>query len=229
MNPKEVAGTWAANQVTNGMKVGLGTGSTAFFAIRRLGERVAEGLSIRATATSRATEQLAEQWQIPLEPLASIGTLDLTIDGADEVTPELHLIKGGGGALFREKMVALNSQHLLIVADPSKEVEVLGAFPLPVEVVPFAHEITASRLEDFGMSPKPRLAKDGSLYLTDNGNFLYDCYVSVIPDPVLLHRTLKGLIGVVETGLFLGMASSAVIGLEDGTVKILSGESPRFG
>lgn len=222
MNPKQVAGVWAANQVTSGMKVGLGTGSTAYFAIQRLGERLAEGLQITATATSVETEKLAKEWNIPLLSLADIGQLDLTIDGADEINSELHLIKGGGGALFREKMVHLRSNKVIIIADERKTVQTLGAFPLPIEIVPFGHEITKEKLEKLNLHPVLRLAADGAPYLTDNHNLIYDCHVKVINNPELLDPQIKCITGVVETGLFLGIAALAVIGSEDGEVRLLS-------
>ncbi|MDP5170370.1 MAG: ribose-5-phosphate isomerase RpiA [Bacteroidia bacterium] len=222
MNPKEVAGTWAANLVEPGMKVGLGTGSTAYFVIMRLGQRVAEGLEIVATATSKATELLATEQHIPLLPLEQIGRLDIAIDGADEIDPHLHLIKGGGGALFREKMVAMQARRFVIVGDPSKYVDTLGAFPLPVEVVPFAHELTRSKLESLQAHPKLRLDDKGQPYLTDNGNYIYDCHVQRIPDPADFHSTLKSITGVVDTGLFIGLADQAVIGREDGTLTFLN-------
>lgn len=222
MNPKQVAGIWAANQVTSGMKVGLGTGSTAYFAIQRLGERLAEGLQITATATSVETEKLAKEWNIPLLSLADIGLIDLTIDGADEISPELHLIKGGGGALFREKMVHLRSNKVIIIADGRKVVQTLGAFPLPIEVVPFGHEITKERLTKLNLHPVLRLDEASQPYLTDNHNLIYDCHVEVINDPETLDPMIKCITGVVETGLFLGIASIAVIGSEEGEVQLLS-------
>lgn len=222
MNPKQVAGVWAANQVTSGMKVGLGTGSTAYFAIQRLGERLAEGLRITATATSVETENLAKEWNIPLLSLADIGQLDLTIDGADEISPELHLVKGGGGALFREKMVHLRSNKVIIIADERKAVDTLGAFPLPIEVVPFGHEITKERLSELDLHPVLREDSAGDPYLTDNHNLIYDCHVGVINDPISLDPKIKCITGVVETGLFLGIASMAVIGSEEGEVRFLS-------
>lgn len=222
MNPKEVAGVWAANQVTSGMKVGLGTGSTAFFAIQRLGQRLAEGLKITATATSQETERLAEQWNIPLLPLSDIGQLDLTIDGADEISPELYLIKGGGGALLREKMVARQSKKVIIIADERKAVPQLGAFPLPIEVVPFGHEITKVALEALDLTPVLRLNVDGGHYVTDNQNLIYDCHVGSISDPVALDPRIKLTTGVVETGLFLGLASIAVIGSDTGEIRFIS-------
>lgn len=222
MNPKEVAGRKAAELVENGMKVGLGTGSTAYFAIKAIGEKVQAGLSITATATSRQTESLAAECGIPLLPLVEIGDLDLTIDGADEISPELYLIKGGGGALFREKMVAIRSERVVIIGGEGKQVEKLGAFPLPIEVVPFGHQLTAVKLEEMGLNPQLRHADDGAIYLTDNQNFIYDCHVGRIEHPTRLDEQVKLLTGVVETGLFLGIASEAIIGHENGTTSILT-------
>lgn len=222
MNPKEVAGREAAELVKDGMKVGLGTGSTAYFAIVAIGEKVKAGMQISATATSRQTEVLAEEHGIPLLSLADIGRLDLTIDGADEITPELYLTKGGGGALLREKMVALQSEQVIIIGGAGKKVDKLGAFPLPIEVVPFGHEITKGKLQAINLNPVLRQHEDGSIYVTDNQNYIYDCHVGVIDDPVQLDQQVKLLTGVVETGLFLGIASQAIIGYEDGTTRVLS-------
>lgn len=217
MNPKEVAGRKAAEMVHAGMKVGLGTGSTAYFAILAIGEMVRHGLELTATATSRQTEALATELGIPLAALPEMGKIDLTIDGADELTPELYLIKGGGGALFREKMVALQSERVVIIGGMGKQVEKLGAFPLPIEVVPFAHEITRKNLQALGVRPQLRTQADGTPYLTDNENYIYDCHTGIIEDPVSLNPKLKQITGVVETGLFLGIATEAIIGFEDGS------------
>ena len=222
MNPKEVAGRKAAELVKDGMKIGLGTGSTAYFAIIAIGEKVRNGLRITATATSRQTETLAREQGIPLVSLPELDRLDLTIDGADELTSELHLIKGGGGALLREKMVALQSDRFVIIGGAGKHVKQLGAFPLPLEVVPFAHEITRNKLDALGIHPRLRTDEAGNPYLTDNHNYIYDCHIGIIEDPYKLNSTLKMLTGVVETGLFLGMASEAILGFEDGTTSIIS-------
>ncbi|MEL6676107.1 MAG: ribose-5-phosphate isomerase RpiA [Bacteroidota bacterium] len=219
MKAKQAAGEKAVEWVQSGMKVGLGTGSTAYFAIKKLGEKVRQGLSVVCVPTSVQSQQLALEYQIPLVPLASVTSLDITIDGADEFTPELDLIKGGGGALFREKLVASISRTLLIIADPSKAVKKLGAFPLPIEVVPFGHELVMRRLEAKGIQAQIR-QQDGTPFLTDNGNLIVDCQMGVIDDPEALHEWLIHQIGVVETGLFLGMADRVIVGEEDGTCKI---------
>jgi len=217
VNAKQLAGEKAAELVKDGMAVGLGTGSTVYYTIQRLGELVRDGLRIRGIPTSRRTEQQARDVGIPLITFADVAELDLTIDGADEVNPALDLIKGGGGALLREKLVAAASRCLVIVADSSKQVATLGRFPLPVEVVPFAWEVTTRRVAALGCTPTLR-SVDGELYVSDNGNYILDCAFGSIPDPAGLHRTLKLLPGVVETGLFVGMANTVVIGGETGIV-----------
>ncbi|MGN7355927.1 ribose-5-phosphate isomerase RpiA [Paenibacillus sp. SAF-054] len=221
MNLKQLAAEKAVEYVQDGMRVGLGTGSTAYWAIRRIGERVAkEGLSIQAVATSKSSEKLAREQGIPLIPFDRLDGLDLTIDGADELDRDLHLIKGGGGALLREKIVAFHSKELIIIADESKLVDKLGHFPLPVEIVPFANEWTLASLEELGARPMLR-TEDERIYVTDNGNYIADCRFGVIGNPKELHRMLLDLPGVVDNGLFIGLARRAVIGHSDGTVTIL--------
>jgi ribose 5-phosphate isomerase A len=217
MNLKQIAAEHAATFVEDGMKVGLGTGSTAYFAICKIGERVQAGLNIQAVATSEASDKLAREWGIPIIPFDQIGRLDLTIDGADEVDPEFNLIKGGGGALLREKIVAANSNKLIIVADGSKAVQKLGKFPLPVEVVPFASEWTFQTLEKMGCQPKWRMNGEEQ-YLTDNGNLIADCQMGAIADAAELNVQLNMLPGVVDNGLFVNMADVVIIAKEDGTI-----------
>ncbi|WP_434751760.1 ribose-5-phosphate isomerase RpiA [Paenibacillus amylolyticus] len=217
MNLKQIAAEHAAAFVEDGMKVGLGTGSTAYYAICRIGERVREGLNIQAVATSEASDKLAREWGIPIIPFDQIGRLDLTIDGADEVDPDFNLIKGGGGALLREKIVAANSDKLIIVADGSKAVNKLGKFPLPVEVVPFASEWTFQALEKMGCQPKWRMDKQEP-YHTDNGNLIADCHLGAIANAAELNLQLNMLPGVVDNGLFVNMANVVIIAKEDGTI-----------
>jgi ribose 5-phosphate isomerase A len=212
---KRRAGERAAELVADGMVVGLGTGSTVYWTLQRLGERVREGLRIRGISTSRRTEELALALGIPLTSFGDIGELDLTVDGADEIDPRLDLIKGAGGALLREKMVAAASRRLIIVADGSKLVSTLGARPLPVEVVPFGHQATARRIAALGGVPALRLVGEQP-FVTDNGNYVVDCAFDAISDPASLQRELKLLTGVVETGLFVGLADLAVIGTTEG-------------
>jgi ribose 5-phosphate isomerase A len=220
MNGKQAAGYRAVEWVEPGMTVGLGTGSTAYWAIQRLGERVKEGLEIRAIATSKASEELARERNIPLFEAADIPHIDLTIDGADEVNPSMALIKGGGGALLREKMVALKSSKLIVVADESKDVPVLGKFKLPIEVVPFASEWTLELLRKRYEVPMEFRLKDGSMYITDNGNYIIDAAFGTIHDPKPLAAELKATTGVVEHGLFVGIAHTVVLGHEDGQITV---------
>lgn len=217
MNLKKIAAERAAEYIQDGMKVGLGTGSTAYFAICRLGERVREGLQIQAVATSEASDKLAREWGIPIIPFDQIGRLDITIDGADEVDPDFNLIKGGGGALLREKIVAANSDKLIIVADGSKAVQQLGQFPLPVEVVPFASEWTFQALEKLGCRPEWRMKED-ERYLTDNGNLIADCRMESIVNAAELNVQLNMLPGVVDNGLFVDMADTVILAKDDGSI-----------
>jgi ribose 5-phosphate isomerase A len=223
---KRHSGEAAAKRVEDGMTVGLGTGSTAVWFVRALAERIqAEGLKIVGVPTSRATEGLALELGVRLATLDEVKALDLTVDGADEIGPGLALIKGGGGALLREKLVWEASKRCLVIADASKAVKQLGKFPLPVEVVAFGHATTALRLcdaladSDIGMAPRLRMKGDAP-YVTDNGNYIYDIACGVIPDPAHLAEALKGVTGVVEHGLFLDLAEEAILGTDTG-VEIL--------
>ncbi|MFD1673230.1 ribose-5-phosphate isomerase RpiA [Alicyclobacillus fodiniaquatilis] len=206
---KKLAGEHAATYVEDGMMVGLGTGSTAFFAIQALGERVANGLNIQGVATSKDTEVLAQKLHIPLLALEDVPYLDMALDGADEVDEQGQLIKGGGGALLREKLVASAAKKFIVIVDASKEVKQLGAFPLPVEIVPFAWEKTAQKIADLDCHPVQR-QRAGKPFITDNGNYIVDCHCEKIEHPAELHQQLKLLTGVVETGLFIDMASVCV-------------------
>jgi ribose 5-phosphate isomerase A len=208
---KQLAAEAAAELVESGMTVGLGTGSTAVYAIRRLGTRVAEGLAIRAVPTSTQSEKLAREVGIPLVDFGEVTGLDLTLDGADELDPALHLTKGGGGALFREKIVAAASRRLVIFADHSKRVERLGRFPLPVEVNPFGWQVAAARIA--ALCPNVTLRQAGDTpFVTDNHGYILDCAFGEIPDPPALERQLRAITGVTETGLFIAMAEQAFVG-----------------
>lgn len=211
-----MAGERAAEFVSGGMNIGLGTGSTVYWTIRRLGLLVEKGLNVRAVPTSKATEDLAKQLKIPLISFMDVQELDLTIDGADEISPALDLIKGGGGALLREKLVAAASKKLIIVAGENKLVPTLGAALLPVEIVPFGWKTTARRVEKLDVSVKLRMTGDKA-FVTDNGNYILDCACGKILDPNELHNEIKSLTGVVETGIFAGMADAAVIAGKNGT------------
>ncbi|HDR6314719.1 TPA: ribose 5-phosphate isomerase A [Bacillus thuringiensis] len=216
LNFKQLAGEYAANFVKDGMKVGLGTGSTVYWTIQKLGERVKEGLSFQAVPTSKETEVLAKQLNISLISLNDVQSLDLTIDGADEIDANLQLIKGGGGALLREKIVATSSKELIIIADESKLVTHLGTFPLPVEIIPFSWKQTERKIQSLGCQTTLRL-KNNETFITDNNNMIIDCiFPHNITNPADLHTQLKMITGVVETGLFVNMTSKAIIGTKNG-------------
>lgn len=218
---KRLAGEHAARFVENGMTLGLGTGSTAEHFLRRLGERIrGEGLRVRGVCTSSATEISAASHGIPTLALDEVDSIDLTIDGADEIDPAFRMIKGGGGALLREKVVASLSKFEVIVVGPGKEVARLGtSFPLPVEVIPFAIAPVRRALERIG-TVVPRL-RDGKPFVTDNGNWILDlrCPDGIV-DPAGLETALDRIPGVVETGLFVGLAHRLVVGLDDGSLRV---------
>ena len=209
---KEAAARASLRFVREGNIVGLGTGSTAAYAVRFLGERVRSGLKIRGIPTSVQTKELAVGLGIPLTSLDEFQQIDVTIDGTDEVDPELQLIKGGGGALLREKIVASASRQLVIIADSTKQVPMLGKFPLPVEVIPFAQAVVAKKIAALGASVKIRRLADGNLFASDEGHHILDCNFGRISDPAALARELESLPGVVEHGLFIGMPVVVLIG-----------------
>jgi ribose 5-phosphate isomerase A len=217
---KQKAAERALELVEPGMTVGLGSGSTATLWIKLLGEKVrSQGLKIRAIASSDDSEKLGRSYGIPFTNFDEVSSLDLTVDGADEVAPGLALIKGGGGKLLREKIVASASKRFVIVADGSKQVEKLGKFPLPVEVIQMAEPLVSRELRELGFTPKIRTNQDGSRYITDEGNLILDCSGMLIDDPRALAAKLDAIVGVVEHGLFLGMAKMALIAEEGGLVE----------
>ena len=198
--------------VESGMTLGLGSGSTATLWIKLLGEKVRDqGLRIRAIASSDDSERLGRSYGIPFVDFKECRSIDLTVDGADEIAPKLALIKGGGGKLLREKIVASASKRFVVVADKSKQVEKLGRFPLPVEVIPMASPLVSDALCNLGFTPTVRVNPNGSLYITDEGNFILDCSGLMIEDPEAMAAKLDSIVGVVEHGLFLGMANLALI------------------
>jgi ribose 5-phosphate isomerase A len=226
MEAKRLAAEKAVEYIEDGMVVGLGTGTTAYWAIQKIGERVGQGLRIRAIASSARSEQQAKALNIPLlsqgeEPAA----IDIDIDGADEVDNRCNLLKGGGGALLREKIIARNSRRFLVVVDEHKLVRDLGQFPLPVEIVPFASGLTLKQLEKLGVNPVIRQV-NGQPFRTDNGNLIADCRVYPVADPAGLNTRLHSVPGVVETGLFPHtMVSAVIVGYTNGEVKIIPGGS----
>jgi ribose 5-phosphate isomerase A len=219
VNAKEVAARRAVEYVQDGMTLGLGTGSTATFAIAALGERVKqEGLRVHGVATSSRSRELAEQYQIPLVDLSDVDAVDLTMDGADEVDPAFNLIKGAGGALLREKLVAAASREVLIFCDETKLRPALGVSPLPVAIVPFGWKSTLGRLQTFCPTLSLRESKEtvGQPYVTDDGLYIVDMRLGAIRDPSSLEKNLKSVTGVVEVGLFIGLASRVIVGYPDG-------------
>ncbi|WP_394763134.1 ribose-5-phosphate isomerase RpiA [Phenylobacterium sp.] len=219
---KRAAGEAAAALVESGMVVGLGTGSTAAWFVKALGAR---GLDIVCVATSQATADLASSLGMTVGELGETRTIDLTVDGADEIGPGLSLIKGAGGALLREKLVWEASRRCVVIADAAKSVTTLGKFPLSIEVVAFGHKTTSLRicdtLSEFEIAMMPRLrVKDGAPVRTDGGNLIYDAACGRIEEPAALGAALKSLTGVVEHGLFLDLADQALIGTADGVTTL---------
>ena len=214
---KRQAAAKALEHVRDGMKLGLGTGSTAKHFVELLGEKVAAGMRVIGVPTSEATRLDAERCKIPLTTLDAIDHLDLTIDGADEIDPALNLIKGGGGALLREKIVAAASDRMIVIADDTKWVDVLGRFPLPVEVIPFGLAATQRAISkafaESGVSGQMvvRNGKDGHVFVTDGGHWIVDAHLGRIVDAPRLAWLLNLIPGVVEHGLFIGLASMAVL------------------
>ncbi|WP_446743313.1 ribose-5-phosphate isomerase RpiA [Silvibacterium acidisoli] len=214
----------ALRMVNNGDVVGLGTGSTATHFVKLLGERVKEGLQVRGIPTSVDTKTLATNLGIPLTTFEEVQMIDVTVDGADEFDPRLNLIKGGGGALLREKIVASASRQMVVVADGSKRVEKLGRFHVPIEVIVFAQELILAKLAAIGAKAQLRVV-DGSPFRTDEGNHILDCDFGLIDDPAALARTLSDMPGIVEHGLFIRMASIVLVADANGVIEVRP-ESP---
>ncbi|MBB5063220.1 ribose-5-phosphate isomerase RpiA [Granulicella mallensis] len=218
---KALVGKRAVEFVKDGMAVGLGTGSTSTLFIKALGERVKQGLKIRCVASSDASHNLAASLGMDITTLDKLPELDVYIDGADEVAPGLTLIKGGGGAMLREKIVASSAKKFIVVVDQTKVVKVLGRFPLPVEVIKMALPLVHSKLAALGLNPSQRPAKSGEgPYLTDEGNYILDCACGQIPDPAATAAAIRDIVGVVEHGLFLNMASLALIAGDGGVTEM---------
>ncbi len=216
MNLKQIAGEKAVEYVEDGMIVGLGTGSTAYFAIRKIAEKVREGMKITGVCTSIATRELAEQWDIPVADVDEADHIDLTIDGADEVDPQGNGIKGGGGALLFEKIVASVSDQNIWVVEERKRVRQLGTFPLPVEILPFGHTLVHRIFSEKGYRPEWR-KKGDKMFTTDGKHYLADLHLGVIEDPFRLDADLKNIPGVVEHGLFLNTVNKVICAGVKGT------------
>lgn len=215
MNQKKIAGEKAAEYIKDGMIVGLGTGSTARYLVDKVGEMVRNGLCIQAVPTSKATEQQARQLGIPLLDINEVEAIDLAIDGVDEIDRDFNATKGGGGALFREKIVADLAKEVIWIMDESKLVEHLGDYPLPVEILPYGYRVIVRKLEKLGYHPVMR-NKDGELFVTDNGNYIVDLHLSAPVDVEEVRKNLSSIVGVLETGQFLKMCARIIVGTDDG-------------
>ncbi len=225
---KKAAAIAALKFIKPGMKVGLGTGSTANHFIEALGLKVKEGLDIMGVPTSAASKELAESLGIPLTTLEAHPYIEVTVDGTDEFDANFCLIKGGGGALLREKIVATSSRHMVVIADESKRVKTLGKFPLPVEIVRFGAKATAWKIERafklLKLEAKMTLrVRDGQPFVTDNGNLIFDCALGAIPEPARLDTLLNSIPGVVDTGLFVGICGIILMGTPTGVKEFTRG------
>lgn len=222
---KQAVGEAALHYVKDGMKVGLGTGSTAAWFVKAIARQVKAGLKLTLVSTSVKTTQLAESLGLSIRDINDVGALDICVDGADEIGEGLALIKGGGGALLREKLIWEQARTCVVIADAAKHVPMLGAFPLPVEVEPFAWKGTVNRISDvlleFDISKMPvQRKRDGAPFVTDGGNLIFDIACGRIAEPAALANALKSLTGVVDHGLFLDLAEVALLGTEDGVKTI---------
>lgn len=212
---KKAAAEQAVEYVEDGMVLGLGSGTTVYWLLKRLGELVDQGLNIKGIPSSLRTEGWAKEFGIPLTDFSEVEMLDLAIDGADEIDPDFQLTKGGGGSLVREKLVNAHAKQVIIIADGSKMVDRLGKFPLPVEVLQFAWQRTADKIAALGATPVLR-ERDGEVFVSNNGNYILDCAFGSIEDPRELHKELKLLLGVVETGLFIDMTDKVILAGPEG-------------
>ncbi|MDR3766237.1 MAG: ribose-5-phosphate isomerase RpiA [Butyricicoccus sp.] len=215
MDKKKIAGEKAAEYVKDGMVVGLGTGSTAYHLVNALGEKVKNGLKIQAIPTSKATEAQARELGIPLLTIDEVDHVDLDIDGVDEIDPQFNAIKGGGGALYREKVVATLAKEVIWIMDDSKLVEHIGAFSLPVEIAQYGSKQAMAKMTEYGLNPVQRM-RDGKPFVTDNGNFIVDLQVGAGFDVEGTREKLAGIVGVLEHGLFLNMCKRIIVGTDEG-------------
>jgi ribose 5-phosphate isomerase A len=212
--------------VQPGMCVGLGTGTTAYWAVKRIGERIAAGERLEAVVTSSGTEKLCAEFGVPVIPFMS-RDIDVAIDGADEVAPDWSLTKGGGGALFREKAIAIAARRFIVIVDDSKIVDQLGRFPTPVEVVPFSLAWVQRQIAaQFPSAKTTERLRDGGPYRTDNGNAILDCSFGLIADPRGLDAALKAIHGVLDVGLFLDLADAVLCTAEQGVAELVKAPSP---
>lgn len=226
MEAKESAARKALELIRDGMVLGLGTGTTARFFVRALAEEVKKGLGVVGIPSSRDTEELARSLKVPLATLDEHAEVDLTVDGADEVDPDFNLIKGLGGALVREKILAASSRSMAVIVDSSKLTETLGSLaPIPVEVIPYGTGLCKRRLEGMGAAVSLRTTGKGP-FVSDNGNHLLDARFEGIPDPAALERDINAIPGVVDNGLFVGIAQTVIVGTQEGATVRNKGEGP---
>ncbi len=219
---KKAAGRKAVEFVKDGMLIGLGTGSTSVKFIQSLGEKCREGLKIEAIATSHSSEILALALNIPIIAPGTVSFLDMCFDGADEINKKKQMIKGGGGALLREKIIASMSGEMVVLIDEHKIVNELGNFPLPVEIIPFGYKSTISKMEEGGFHGTIRLNKAGENFITDNGNYIYDIRLTPGKEkPEAIEQFLISIPGIVETGFFLGLAGRVIVGKNNGEVTVI--------
>lgn len=220
---KKAAGDAAAKLIQNDMLVGLGSGTTIVYFIKRLAERCREGLKVQAVSSSSVTEKLAKSLHIPIISIDSLVELDISVDGADEIDPQKCMIKGGGGALLREKILAGMSRERIIIVDESKCVSQLGSFPLPVEIITFAWQATIHQLLKHGLHGKLRMASASTPFISDNGNYIYDIAKESLPkDFQALNQFLLEVPGIMETGIFINLADKVLVGFCDGRVELRS-------
>lgn len=216
---KQKLGIYAADFIEQDMLVGLGTGTTVYYLLKELGKRKQQGLNFTAVCTSNQTQSILDDEGIKHVSIDEVNKLQLTIDGADEVDEQGNLIKGGGGALLQEKIVAAASEKLIIIVDEKKNVQTLGAFPLPVEVITFGWKQVQNKIESIYNIPTKLRQKDGSIFITDHQHYILDCWFNNISNPFELNKNLHLIPGVVETGLFVQMATTIISGYEDGRIK----------
>jgi ribose 5-phosphate isomerase A len=222
---KKLAGEKAAEYVKDGMVLGLGTGSTAYHMVNAVGELVKKGYHIQAIPTSKATEKQAKELEIPLLTIDEVDHIDLDIDGVDEIDPAFNAIKGGGGALYREKVVATLADEVIWIMDESKPVQAIGDFHLPVEVAKYGSRQAFDRMQAYGFKPTFR-EKDGEYFVTDNGNYIIDLHLGAGFDIEDVRNKIEGIVGVLEHGLFLNMCRRMIVGTADGEVKVIENSNP---
>lgn len=219
MESKRLAGEKATEYIQDGMILGLGTGTTAYYMIKKIGELVQKGMRIQCVATSKNTEKLAKELHIPLLSIDEVERVDLAIDGVDEIDKQFNAIKGGGGALFREKIVASQAREVIWIMDESKLVDHIGRFPLPIEVLPYGYKQIIKKLNEYELNPIIRMDKN-QIFITDNGNYIIDLHIGSPMDIRDTYKKINSVTGILETGLFLNMCQRIIVGTNNG-VKVI--------